>query len=90
MSTTEQCALDAIVMAKELLPFYVDLGGAIQWSVDEQAKEVGSVPSIDGTQIYTVFEVWGYVSHARYRMRFAYYISHENYILMGEEILEDA
>ena len=85
----------AIAHAKDLLVFHVGedtiADGKLKWSVDEPAKEVGSVPSIDGTKMYKVFEVWGHVYKGRYRMRLAYDVADKgDFVLMGEEILEDA
>ena len=80
---------EIITQAQKLLVFHY--GEDVQMSVDEEVKEIPSFqnPS-DKKQKFQVFEVWGYIYKAKYRMRFIYYKSENTYILMGQEILEFA
>lgn len=87
------CSSDAVARAKDLLVFFRhpdETGFSGQWSVDETARNAGTVSAITGPGRYDVLEVWGNVYKGRYRMRLIYAVVGGKCVLMGEEILEDA
>jgi hypothetical protein len=86
------CSSDAVAQAKKFLAFYrrpEEMGFAGQWSVDDAATKIGTVPAIHGKRRYDVLQVWGYIYKARYRMRFIYAAMSGTCVLVGQEIYED-
>lgn len=85
----QQCADEAVWQAAKLLSFHTE--GDERAAVDSAATELPSIPNpANEDQQFAVFEVWGYVYKAEYRMRFMFYRLEDECILMGQEIIERA
>ncbi len=89
IAATPQCSTAAISQAKKLLLFHTD--GDDRASVDDQAKQLPSIANpANKKQKFLVLEVMGFVYKGEYRMRFIYYPSGKDCVLMGQEVLEIA
>ncbi len=82
------CAANTKERAKKLLIFHA--GTDDRMTIDDKVKQIPSLQNpADPKQKFDVFEIWGYIYKAQFRMRFIYYNSPvTSCLLMGEEILE--
>lgn len=82
-----QCEADALAQADKLLAFHSD--GDNRAEVAEHARALPSISNpANKKQRFLVLEVMGYIYKGNYRMRFLYYPSGGECLLMGQEILE--
>jgi hypothetical protein len=86
-----QCSADAVIQAKKLLSFHSNDDARAEILPDMPVKELPSIRNpANRKQKFQVLELYGYVYKGEYRMRFMYYRSGGECVLMGQEILEIA
>ncbi len=84
-----QCSTDARVQAKNLLSFHSNGDRRVEILADENVKELPPMRNpANKKQKFQVLEVNGYVYKGSYRMRFIYYHSGSECVLVGQEVLE--
>lgn len=86
-----QCSAEALIQAKKLLSFHNDGDDRAEILADEKVKELPPMRNpANKKQKFQVLEAYGYVYKGEYRMRFIYYRSGSDCVLMGQEVLQIA
>ncbi|WP_343718205.1 hypothetical protein, partial [Inquilinus sp.] len=81
------CSAHAVDHARKLLAFHFGETDMTE-TVDDTAKQVGTIKALRGSGRFDVLEVMGYIYKGEYRMHFIYAQIPGDCVLMGQEILE--
>jgi hypothetical protein len=82
------CSDDAIAKATLLLRLHGGVEAGEPVDVEKDVKVLAPIKALKGSGRFDVFEVWGHIYKAAYRMRLIYAQIKDSCVLMDEEILE--
>jgi hypothetical protein len=91
-SAGNHCADDVKSRATSLLTLHFNDGreGEVNLQIDDKITKIEPVAALKGDGKFDVFEVYGYIYKATYRMRFIYAQIADSCVLMGQELIEVA